>query len=167
MRVRLEWSGSGSWKSYPRYQRTLSPIGGMPHEQAFWTDVLKEHHQLQFEKDHGINGGTPLARIGLLHELPYKGEVECSLQMSIEVIRRNQVFKGHMDERGKTARFGSHHGANLPSSPSWMPGSFSRPFSSLFTRQPCSLNSTGCFPAKRTTHPRYQRRLIPSPLKLP
>ncbi len=42
----------------------------MTHQKTFGANVLEEHDQLQLEKDDRINGGTPFACIGLLHELP-------------------------------------------------------------------------------------------------
>ena len=33
--------------------------------------------------------------------------------MAIEVIRRNQVLKGHIDERGEVPLLASHHGGSL------------------------------------------------------
>src|SRR5207302_3430244 len=42
---------------------------------------LKKHNELQLEEHHWVNGGTPFAGIGLVHELAHKGEIKCSLQM--------------------------------------------------------------------------------------
>jgi len=67
-------------------------ISGMPHELPSGSNSLKEHHELQFEEDHRINGGTTLVRIGLMHELAHKREIKCALQMTVEVVCRYQVF---------------------------------------------------------------------------
>ena len=39
-----------------------------------------------------FNGGTPTTGIGLLHQLTHQGEIECVLQVPIEVILRHQLF---------------------------------------------------------------------------
>ena len=48
--------------------------------------AFKKHHELQFEEDHRINRGATSTRIGRLHKLPYKREVERFFQMPIEVV---------------------------------------------------------------------------------
>ena len=45
-----------------------------------------------------------------MHELTHKREIECPLQMAIEVILRHQLFQRDMDEWGKVPLFASHHG---------------------------------------------------------
>jgi hypothetical protein len=65
----------------------------MPHQLPSGAYSRKKHDQLQFEKDHRVNGGTPDACIGLLHELSHKREIKRSLQMPIEVILRYQVLQ--------------------------------------------------------------------------
>jgi len=92
------------------------PIVRMTHQETLRTDALKEHHELQLEEDHRINGRATTTCIGLLHELTHKREVEGSLQVPIEVIRRNQVLKGHIDKRGKASLFLAHHARHLSSS---------------------------------------------------
>src|SRR5947207_12536339 len=52
------------------------PICRMPHQLAFGTYSLEEHHELQLEEDHRIDGGTPCTRVGLFHELIHKGEIK-------------------------------------------------------------------------------------------
>src|SRR6266567_59750 len=89
--------------------QNAEPICCMAHQLPFGTNALKEHDRLQFEKDHRINRGTPLAPIGRLYELTYKREIKRSLQMAIEVILRHQVLKRHIDEWGKAPLFLSHH----------------------------------------------------------
>jgi hypothetical protein len=75
------------------YHNTARPICCMPHELPSGSYSRKKHDQLQFEKDHRVNGGTPDACIGLLHELSHKREIKRSLQMPIEVIWRHQVLQ--------------------------------------------------------------------------
>jgi hypothetical protein len=53
---------------------------------------LKKHDELQFEKDNGINGGPTTTGIRVLYELTDKREIQCSLQMPIEVVLRDQLF---------------------------------------------------------------------------
>ena len=48
----------------------------MPHEQTLGTDVFKEHHELQLEEHHWINGGTTTTCVGLLYEFPHKREIK-------------------------------------------------------------------------------------------
>jgi hypothetical protein len=43
----------------------------MAYQLPFRTNTLEEHDQLQLEKDHWINGGTPTAGIALVHELSH------------------------------------------------------------------------------------------------
>src|SRR5258706_5422474 len=50
------------------------PISRMTHQQAFRTNIFKEHDELELKKHDRINGGTPLDGIGLLHELAHKRE---------------------------------------------------------------------------------------------
>jgi hypothetical protein len=69
------------------------PISCMTHQQTFGAYPFKEHDQLQFEEDNGINRGTTSTGVGLLHELADKGEIKCSLQVPIEMIGWNQVFQ--------------------------------------------------------------------------
>ncbi len=85
------------------------PISGMAHELPFRANTLKKQHQLQFEENDGVNRGTTTTCIGCLDELTHKREIEGSFEMAIEVIRRNQILKGHIDERGKVPLFRSHH----------------------------------------------------------
>src|SRR5216683_123906 len=70
----------------PHIPAHAQPISRMVHQLPFRTYTLEKHHQLQFEKHNGINRRTTTACIGLLNKLTHKGEVECSLQVSIEVI---------------------------------------------------------------------------------
>src|SRR6266516_3155872 len=121
----------------PQIPANAESICCMSHEEALGADVLKKHDQLQFEEDNGVNRGTTFACIGLLHELSHKRQIECSLQMAIEVIRRNQVLKGHIDERGKVPLLASHHGRSLShshndTSPYYLP-----PFLLLFNLLHC------------------------------
>src|SRR6266567_4442118 len=92
------------------------PICCMAHQLPFRADALKEHHQLQFEEHNGVNRRATATSIGLLHELTHERQVKGSLQVSIEVIVRNQLIKGDIDERGKGALLHSHHGSTLSSS---------------------------------------------------
>jgi hypothetical protein len=62
------------------------PILCMRHQQTFGANALEKHHQLEFEKDDGINGRTTTACIRLLNKLADKRQVECALQVTVEVI---------------------------------------------------------------------------------
>src|SRR5712691_9281453 len=91
-------------------------IRRMPHQLTFGTDALEKHDELQFKEDHRINGGTPSASIGLLHQFAHKRQVKCALQVPIEVILRYQFFQGHIDEWSTAPLLLSHHRDSLPSS---------------------------------------------------
>ena len=69
------------------------PICCMPHQLPSGSYPLKKHDELQLEEDDRINRGATSTSIRLLHELPHKGEVECALQVPIEMIVRDQAFK--------------------------------------------------------------------------
>ena len=92
------------------------PICGMAHQLPFGADALEKYDELQFEEDNWVNRRATSMCIGLLHKLAHKREIEGSLQVSIEVIVRNQLIKGDIDERGKGALLHSHHGSTLSSS---------------------------------------------------
>jgi len=64
----------------------------MPHQLPFGAQTFKEHHELQLEKDDRINGGTPSAGIGLVHQLAHKRQIKRALQVTIKVILRYQLF---------------------------------------------------------------------------
>jgi hypothetical protein len=110
----LRGSGGGKWGS----------VGAYP---------FKEHDELQFEKDDGIDRRATTTCVGFMHELTYKREVECSLQVTVKVILRHQFFQGHIDERGKMPFFRSHHGSSLSNSQHALVYYVS-PFASLFNR---------------------------------
>src|SRR6266496_3742943 len=67
-------------------------ISGLTNELPFGADALEKHHQLQFEKDDRINGGTALAGIGLVHKFAHEREVKRSLQVTIEVTASRKKF---------------------------------------------------------------------------
>jgi hypothetical protein len=85
----------------------------MPHELTFGTNALEEHHELQLEEHHRINGGTTLVRIGLVHECSYKRQIKYSLQVPLEVILGHQLFYRNRDERGTISLFHSQHRGSL------------------------------------------------------
>ena len=51
--------------------------------------VSKEHDELQFEEDDGINRRTTTTCVGFLDKLAHKREIKRSLEMPIEVILWN------------------------------------------------------------------------------
>src|SRR6266700_5711646 len=68
-------------------------ISRMPHEQSFGADILKEHHELQFEKHDGINRRAADHSIGLLHQFAHEREVERFFYVPIEMIVWHQLFQ--------------------------------------------------------------------------
>ncbi len=75
--------------AHPHIPPHAEAISRMTHQQTFGTNIFKEHDELQLEEHDGVNRGTASACIGLLHKLPDKREVECPVEMPIEVIRRD------------------------------------------------------------------------------
>src|SRR5258708_2107050 len=78
--------GQGLSKVVPQVPPDAQTISRMPHQLPFRAYPFKEHHQLQFEEHHRINGGAATTCIGLLHKLAHKGEVERSLHVTVEMI---------------------------------------------------------------------------------
>jgi len=95
-------------------ERAFAPLI-KPQQLAFATKPFKEHHQLQFEEDDGVNRGASSSCIGLRNELAHKRQIKCSLHMALEVIVGNQLLEGDIDERGKGALLHSHHSHRLSS----------------------------------------------------
>jgi hypothetical protein len=68
-------------------------VRGDAHKLSFRAQPLKEHDQLQLEKDHRINGGTSASGIIELYQIPHKGAVEGALEVAIEVIGGNEILE--------------------------------------------------------------------------
>lgn len=74
-----------------------------------------EHHQLQLEEDHGVNGGTTPLGVQVPRPLPDEAQVELGFQVPIRVVHRDQVLQGDGDRQIKAAGFGraEHRAAPL------------------------------------------------------
>src|SRR5713226_4895077 len=89
------------------------PIGRMTHQEPLRADALEKHDELQLEEDDGIDGRAATACIGLLHKLADKRKIKCPLQATVEVVLRNQLFQGNIDEWSKAPLLLAHHGGGL------------------------------------------------------
>ena len=67
-------------------------VSDQAHEVPFGAYAFKEHHQLQFEEDDGIDAGTAVGGIATLNPLPNNREIERLLQVTIEMVARDQVL---------------------------------------------------------------------------
>jgi hypothetical protein len=72
--------------------QNAEPISRMTHQLPFGAYSFKKHDELQLEEDDGINGGTTILGIALLHKLTNECQVEGLLQVVIKVIWRNEVL---------------------------------------------------------------------------
>jgi hypothetical protein len=68
-------------------------IGDHPHELPLASQVLEEHHQLQFEEDDRVDGGPTSIRVERTHQIPHEREIEPSFQAAVEVVLWDQVFE--------------------------------------------------------------------------
>jgi len=76
---------------------------------SFRANAVKEHHQLQLEEDHRVNGGASSLRIRLFDQVTYKREIHHPIQMAVEMIGWNKFLERDRRDRRKDARFASHH----------------------------------------------------------
>ena len=82
--------GQGLVKVVAQIPPHTEPVGDQAHEVAFGADALEKHHQLQLEEDHRINGGASHpGHIAVLHQIPHKGKIKHTVEVAIEVIRRD------------------------------------------------------------------------------
>ncbi len=68
------------------------------HQLSLGANALKEHDELQFEENEGINRRAPHeAVVGILDQVIHKAEIEFRLQLLIEMTGWNQFFKRQSD----------------------------------------------------------------------
>ena len=84
--------------------------GGLD-ELALGAQPFEEHHQLQLEEDHRVDGGAPPVSVALPRPLPDEGQVERGLEVPVEMIPGHQVVQRHGDRFVQAAGLGrAEHG---------------------------------------------------------
>jgi hypothetical protein len=78
--------GQGLVQIVAKIPAHTQPICRMAHQLPSGSNAFEKHHQLQFEEDQRINRRSAATCIALLYELAHKREIECSLEVAIEVI---------------------------------------------------------------------------------
>jgi hypothetical protein len=81
------------------------PVSDRAHEETFRTHTFEKHHELQFEEDDWINGWSASQGVGILHQRVDEGEIKHTVEIAIEVIRRNYVLEGYRVRLCTAARF--------------------------------------------------------------
>jgi hypothetical protein len=66
-------------------------------------DALEEHHQLQLEEDHRVDRWTAARGVARPEEFSHETEVDDSLQATIEVVLRDELFEREIS-KGKKLR---------------------------------------------------------------
>src|SRR3954447_15024808 len=90
-------------------------VGGDLHELAFGADALKEHNELEFEKDDRVNRRAPTGGVAWVDELADKGEVQRALDVAIELVGWHEIVERDVDKWGERAALGSQHMSLAPS----------------------------------------------------
>jgi hypothetical protein len=68
--------------------------------------ALEEVHKLETEEDDGLNGRTPIWRVALLDPITDKRKVEHGIEVSVEVISRDESFQRDKYGAVEMAQFG-------------------------------------------------------------
>src|SRR5918993_4845291 len=76
---------------------------GRRDELPFRADALEEHHQVQLEKDDRVDGGTAPIRIEILRPLANEAQIKLGLQVTVEVVGRDEGFERYGDRLVKAA----------------------------------------------------------------
>ena len=90
------------------------PVSSQSHQLSFRADAVKEHHEVQLEEDHRVNGGATCVSIRLFDQVAHKREIHHAIQMAIEMSGWNEFIKRDHRDRREDTRFGSHHGCLSP-----------------------------------------------------
>src|SRR5438309_82925 len=86
-------------------------IAGNPHQLSFRVQTFKEESELELKEDHRVDGRSPVDGVAVLDPVAHEGENEGALQVSIEVISRNQLFQRDLDRPLEVSLLGrNEHG---------------------------------------------------------
>jgi hypothetical protein len=68
--------------------------------------ALEEHHELELEEDHGVDGGATALGVQLSRPVAHEAQVELGFQVAVEVIPGNEVLQRDGDGLVEAAGFG-------------------------------------------------------------
>jgi hypothetical protein len=98
----------------PAIPAGAQPVSDEPHQLALRANALKEHYQLEFEEDHGVDAGPSSRRVVGRHQLPHEAQVEDPLQMAVDVVVRHQLLQTQVFHWREHSRLNPHHRVPRP-----------------------------------------------------
>ena len=69
------------------------PVRHHPQQLALRAQSLKEQHELPLEEHDRVDGGSPDLRVGITNQLADEAKIEHPLQMTVKVVRRDEVLQ--------------------------------------------------------------------------
>jgi hypothetical protein len=69
---------------------------------------------LEFEEDHRVDTRAAGGSVAFLDQTPHEGKIEDPFKATIEVVFRDELFKGEIGQWGETANLGAHHSGASP-----------------------------------------------------
>jgi hypothetical protein len=83
-------------------------VGDQTHQEPLRAHIVKEHHDLELEKDHWVNAWPPTGGIAVLDQVADKAEIEHPLQVAVEVVGGHQLLKGYGRDWREAPTFCAH-----------------------------------------------------------
>src|SRR5690349_12018333 len=83
------------------------PVSRKLHQVPFGAKDFKEHHEVQLEEDHRINGGATSLRIGPFDQVAHKRQIHDAVQVTVEMMSWNELIERDRCDWREETRFGS------------------------------------------------------------
>jgi hypothetical protein len=71
-------------------------LGSNLHQPAHGAQILEKEDELELEQDHRVDRGPPARSIAVPDQSAHEREVDSSLQTTIEVVFRDELFEGEV-----------------------------------------------------------------------
>ena len=89
-------------------------VHGQGEELPLRAQALEEHHQVELEEDHRIDGRPSSIGIGVLDPIPDEGQIEAGVEVAVEMVAGNEGVERNDDGWTELAGFGrTEHGGRL------------------------------------------------------
>jgi hypothetical protein len=85
-------------------------VGHNSHQLPLASQSLEEEDKLEFEEDYRVHARATSGGVAIDDQFPHKREIERPLQVSVEVLLRDEFFEREVREWSKVTLLNAHHG---------------------------------------------------------
>jgi len=85
--------GQGLIESVSHIPADAEAISSQAHELSLRAQSLQVQNELELEEDHRVDGGPPVWGVAVLHPVADEGQIEFTLEVTVEVVWGNELVK--------------------------------------------------------------------------